>query len=184
MAEEKIFTIPLRDAFGKQRIKRSKKAVNIVKKYLERHMKSDNIRIGKSINENIWKSGAKKPPRKIRIHAIKEDNIIYTELIGIDIKTPSKEEVKKKKKKKKEKKEKIKKERKERRKMTIQEELEEESGKVKEVEEKPPEPKKEVKEEPKEEKKKEKKKEKPEEKKEEPAEIKEEPKSEEKPLSS
>jgi large subunit ribosomal protein L31e len=142
MAEEKIFTIPLREAFEKQRVKKSKKAVIIIRNYLKRHMKSDKIKIGKSINENIWKRGAKKTPRKIRIHAIKEDDVIYAELIGIDIKTPSKEELTKKEKKKKEKKEKIKKDRKERRKMTIQEELEEESGKPKEeLEEKKPEKK-------------------------------------------
>ncbi|MFQ6020499.1 MAG: 50S ribosomal protein L31e [Candidatus Aenigmatarchaeota archaeon] len=139
MPEERIFNIPLRDAYGKQRIRRSKKAANIVRNYLKRHMKAEKIKIGKSINENIWKRGAKKPPRKIRIHAIKEEDIVYAELIGVDIVTPSKKELKKKEKKKKARKEKIKKERKERRKMTIQEELEEESGKKKE-----PEPKEEI----------------------------------------
>ena len=146
MPEEKIFTIPLREAFEKERTKRAKNASKIVREFLIRHMKVENIKIGKSINEAIWKRGIQKPPRKLRIHVLKEDDIVYAELIGVDIKTPSKEEVKKKEEKKKEKKEKIKEERKERRKKTIQEEIKEEvKGKVEEVpkEEKPEESKKE-----------------------------------------
>jgi large subunit ribosomal protein L31e len=148
MAEEKIFTIPLRDVFKEQRTDRSKRASILVKEFLEKYMKVDKVKIGNSINEDIWKSGIRKPPRKLRIHVIKEDNIVYAELVGIEIKTPSSEDKKKKSKKKKEKKEKIKEERKERRKKTIQEELEEESGKSKKeekVEEKKEEPVKEKK---------------------------------------
>ncbi len=152
MPEEKIFNVPLREAFDKPRTKRAKIATNIVRTFLIRHMKSENIKIGNSINKEIWKRGIQKPPRKIRIHAAKEENIVYAELLGVEIKTPSKEELKKKEEKKKEKKEKIKEERKERRKRTIQEEIEEEvKGKPKEIpeekkEEKPKEePKKEEK---------------------------------------
>lgn len=145
--EEKIFTVPLREAFDKPRTKRANIATNIVKDFLIRHMKSENVKIGDSINKAIWERGIQKPPRKIRIHALKEEEIVYSELIGIDIKTPSKEEVKKKEEKKKEKREKIKEERKDRRKKTIQEEIQEEvKGKPKEVPE-------EAKEKPKEEKK-------------------------------
>ncbi|NIM47057.1 MAG: hypothetical protein GTN40_02770 [Candidatus Aenigmarchaeota archaeon] len=154
MPEEKIFNIPLRDAFERPRTRRAKIATNIVKNFLVRHMKSEKIKIGNSINQEIWKRGIQKPPRKIRIHALKEEDIVYAELLGVEIKTPSKEELKKKEEKKKEKKEKIKEERKERRKRTIQEEIEEEvKGKPKEI----PEEKKEEK--PKEEPKKEEKKE-------------------------
>lgn len=134
MPEEKIFTIPLRKAFEAQRTYRAKKAIAIVREFLERHMKSENIKIGKSINENIWKRGIQKPPRKIRIHAIKEDDVIYAEILGVDIKPPAKEEIKKKEGKILEKIKKIRERRKERK--TIQEELEEEAGKKKEAKEK------------------------------------------------
>jgi len=134
MAEEKVFTIPLREAFEKERQKRARNASKIVREFLIRHMKSEKIKIGKSINEAIWKRGIYKPPRRLRVHAIKEENIVYAEILGVDIKTPSKEEVKKKEEKKKEKKEKIKEERKERKKKTIQEEIKEEvKGKPKEL---------------------------------------------------
>ncbi len=114
MPEEKIFNIPLRDAFDKPRTKRAEVATDIVRNFLTKHMKSENIKMGNSINQEIWKRGIQKPPRKIRIHALKEENIVYAELLGVEIKTPSKEELKKKEKKRKEKREKIKEERKER----------------------------------------------------------------------
>jgi len=140
MPEEKIFTIPLREAFARGRVHRAKDTSKLVREFLIKHMKSENVKIGKSINESLWKRGIQKPPRKIRIHAIKEENIVYAELMGIEIKTPSKEEIKEKEKKKIEKEKKIKEERKERKKKTIQEELEEESGKktkgIEKVEEK------------------------------------------------
>ena len=136
MANEKVFTIPLRDAYNEQRTKRSKVAINIVKDFLKRHMKSENIFIGDSINKQVWSRGIQKPPRRIRIHALKENDVVYAELLDVEIKTPSAEEVKKKEEKEKEKKERIKEDRKERRKMTIQEELEAEEGKLVEEPEK------------------------------------------------
>jgi len=135
MPEEKVFTIPLREAFEKQRRFRAKNATNIIRNFLKKHMKTESIKIGESINKSVWGKGIQNPPRKLRIHVVKEENIVYAELLGTEIKTPSAEEIKKKKEKEKEKKEKIKEERKERRKMTIQEEIEEEvKGKPKEVE--------------------------------------------------
>jgi len=134
MAEEKIFTIPLREAFDKPRTNRARIAKDIVRNYLIRHMKSENVKLGKTINEEIWKRGIQKPPRRIRIHAVIEADVVYSELLGTEIKTPSKEEQSKKEEKKKEKREKIKEDRKERRKKTIQDEIKEETeGKPKEV---------------------------------------------------
>lgn len=130
MVEEKIFTIPLREAFITQRTRRAKRAVNVVRDFLIRHMKSENIKIGDSINKEIWSRGIQKPPRRVRVHAILQDGAVYSELIGVEIKATPREALKKKEQKKKEKKEKIKEERKERKKKSIQEELDEGSGKT------------------------------------------------------
>ena len=129
MTEEKIFTIPLRKAFRGHRKRRAKKAITLIREFLERHMKSKNINIGKSINESVWARGIQKPPRRVRIHVLLENDIVYSELVGTDIKPASKEALKEKEKKKAEKKNKIREERKERKKMSIQDEIEEESGK-------------------------------------------------------
>ena len=157
MAEEKIFTVPLREVFDRARTQRAHNASKLVRDFLVRHMKSQNVKIGSSINQSLWARGIQKPPRRIRIHAVKEENVVYSEMLGVDIKTPSKEELAKKEKKKQEKKEKIKEDRKERKKMSIQDEIKEEEGKAK-IEPKMEEPKEEKPAEPKEEKPKEEKK--------------------------
>jgi len=131
MAEERVYIVPLRNAVKTERVFRAKKAVTLVREFLQKHMKSEEVRIGKSINEGIWARGAKKPPRKVRIHTIKEDNVVYAELVGTDIETPSAEDKQAREKKEKEKKEKIKEARKERKQMSIQEEIDE-SGTVSE----------------------------------------------------
>lgn len=150
MVEEKVFNIPLRETHEKQRRRRASNAIKIIRDFLIKNTKTKSIKIGKSINDAIWKGGIQNPPRKIRIHTIKEEDVIYTELLGVEIKTPSKEEMKKKEEKKKGKKEKIKEERKERKKKTIQDEIQEEvKGKTEELpkEDKKEESKEEMKEE-------------------------------------
>lgn len=137
MPEEKIFTIPLRKAWRTERTRRAKKAIDLIRQFLERHMKSQNVRIGSSINNSVWSRGIQKPPRRVRVHALKEGEIVYAELVEVELKPPSKEEVKKKKEKLLERITKVKKERKERKKRTIQEELEEEAGKKEEKAPKP-----------------------------------------------
>ena len=69
--DEKIYTINIRKAIAKvPRWEKSKRSVAAVKNYLKKHMKSDEVRIGKSITEEIWKGGNQNPPKSIRIHAI------------------------------------------------------------------------------------------------------------------
>ncbi len=95
--EERIFTIPLKKAFRAPRTKRAKKAMKVIREFLKRHMKVEKLEdvvIGKSINEAVWKRGIQKPPRRIRVHAIVYEGKVYAELLGVDINLPSKEETK------------------------------------------------------------------------------------------
>ncbi|NOZ81858.1 MAG: 50S ribosomal protein L31e [Candidatus Micrarchaeota archaeon] len=92
---ERVYTIPLRKAFRAPRTRRAKKAIKIIREFLERHMKGE-VRIGKSINESVWARGIQKPPRRVKIHAVKEDGVIYAELVGVEIKKPVKKEEKEK----------------------------------------------------------------------------------------
>jgi large subunit ribosomal protein L31e len=101
MAEERIYTIPLRKAFSKaSSYKRSAKAINEIKRFLMKHMKVDNVKIGKYLNLEIFKNGRKNPPPRIKIKSVKEiskDNISFVkaELINAPFEKV-KEEVKKK----------------------------------------------------------------------------------------
>jgi len=127
MADEKVFNIPLRDAFEKQRNKRASNASKIIRAFLVKNMKVESVKIGKSINDSLWKSGIENPPRKVRIHVVKEGDSVYAELLNVEIKTPSSADIKKKQDKKMEKEAKVKEDRKERRKKTIQDEIQEET---------------------------------------------------------
>jgi|SaaInlV_200m_DNA_2_1039689.scaffolds.fasta_scaffold00001_198 large subunit ribosomal protein L31e len=72
---ERLYTVPLRRGFLKtSKYKRSKKAVKVLKEFIAKHMKSDNINIGADVNELIWKNGIKNPPPRVKILATKEDD--------------------------------------------------------------------------------------------------------------
>ena len=101
---ERIYTINIRKATLKApRWEKSKRSVAFVREFLKRHMKGDEIRIGKSITEEIWKSGNQNPPAKIRIHVVdreeEDKKVILAELLGVAF---AEEKEKKKKEKKKE----------------------------------------------------------------------------------
>ncbi len=77
MAElERIYTIPLRNASLAPRGKRANRAVKEIKIFLARHMKSeeDKIWIDNPVNEAVWSRGIQKPPRRIRVKAIRFDD--------------------------------------------------------------------------------------------------------------
>jgi large subunit ribosomal protein L31e len=95
--EEKIFTINLRkNALKTPRWKKSNKASSTVREYLKRHMKAEDIKIGDSINKQIWSRGDQKPPVKIKIKAIKtDDDVVKAEMFGHVFEEELKEEKKK-----------------------------------------------------------------------------------------
>ncbi len=82
MAEiERVYTIPLRDVKKAARWKRSKKAVSLVRDYLSRHLKAEHVSLDSAISEAIWSRGSEKPPRRIRVRAVKfEDGHVEAEL--------------------------------------------------------------------------------------------------------
>nr|QNT35720.1 50S ribosomal protein L31e [uncultured Methanosarcinales archaeon] len=83
MEKEQIYTIPLRSVKRTPRWKRSKRAVKDVRAYLTRHMKTDSesVKLDRTINEAIWRRGSQKPPRRIRVRAVRfEDGVVEAEL--------------------------------------------------------------------------------------------------------
>lgn len=71
---EKIYTINLKKATIKTpRWEKAKKSMSFIREFLKRHMKADEIRIGKSITEKVWMYGGKKIPNKIRIKALETE---------------------------------------------------------------------------------------------------------------
>lgn len=72
--KEQIYVIPLRDVKRVPCYKRANAAVSDVRAFLGHHMKSEDVKLDKSINEAIWARGAHKPPRRIRVRAMKFDD--------------------------------------------------------------------------------------------------------------
>ena len=89
IVEEKIYTIPLGRAWISPRKKRAPKAIRLIKSFLQRHMKikieveemeeePERLVISNEVNEKIWSRGIEKPPRKIRVRAVKDKEGIIT----------------------------------------------------------------------------------------------------------
>ena len=76
--DERIYTVPLGRAWVAPPYKRAERAVTILRKFVQRHMKPEEIIIDPSVNEVIWSRGIEKPPRKIRVRLSKDDEGIVT----------------------------------------------------------------------------------------------------------
>ncbi|MCJ7445621.1 MAG: 50S ribosomal protein L31e [Methanotrichaceae archaeon] len=82
---ERIYTIPLKDTMRVPRYRRSNRAVKEVRSYLAKHMKTpeDKVKIDQTLNEVIWARGDSKPPRRVRVRAVKfEDGGVEAEFAG------------------------------------------------------------------------------------------------------
>lgn len=88
IVEERFYTIPLRKAWISQRKKRAPRAMRIIKSFVEKHMKirtevegeeeAEVLVISNEVNEKIWSRGIEKPPRKIRVRAVKDKEGVIT----------------------------------------------------------------------------------------------------------
>jgi large subunit ribosomal protein L31e len=84
--EERVYVIPLRKRWLKVvKYQRGKKAVKAVREFIIKHMKSNNVKIGKYLNEILWERGIRKPPHKVKVKTWKEDDVVKVELIDAPI---------------------------------------------------------------------------------------------------
>ena len=102
---ERTYTIPLRKEFQKAPIyKRTKKAVAALRQFLQKHMKSEDVKLGRKLNEALWQRGITNPPHKVKVTATKnEKGEVHAELFGVIEKKEARKEIKKAEKKAKEK---------------------------------------------------------------------------------
>jgi large subunit ribosomal protein L31e len=83
---EREYTIPLRKEWRKvPRYKRANKAVKAIKEFMARHMKIydrdlSKVKIDRSLNEELWFRGIKKPPARIRVKAFRDGEIVRVQL--------------------------------------------------------------------------------------------------------
>jgi len=76
--DERIYTVPLRKAYWTgSRPRRANRSVRILREFVERHMKPEELLIQPEVNDRIWARGIQKPPRRLRIRATKNaDNLV------------------------------------------------------------------------------------------------------------
>jgi len=100
---ERVYNVPLRREFQKvARWRKTEKAVKALKQFVAKHMKSDNVLIGRYVNQHLWKNGIKNPPHHVKINAVKDEKgKVSVELVELPAKAKRQEakqtELKKKK---------------------------------------------------------------------------------------
>ena len=62
------YTIPLlKDRRHVSRNERCQRAIFCIHKFIERHLKIDDVRISENLNKEIWKNNITKPPSKVKV---------------------------------------------------------------------------------------------------------------------
>lgn len=105
---ERIYTVPLGDAFVKPRNKRTPRAIKLLREFAARHMKTDaeNVLISNMVNAFVWMRGIQKPPRKIKVKMLAKDGKVHVLMVDEKLEEKPKEvKVERKEEKKEEKKE-------------------------------------------------------------------------------
>lgn len=83
----RVYTINLSKVWLAPRIRRTKRAINMIKEFAQRHMKSDDVKIDQSLNKVMWERGIRNPPRRIRVKMVKdEDDVVTVSLYSEEIK--------------------------------------------------------------------------------------------------
>lgn len=67
MAEERVYTINLGKALLSQPQHRAVRAVNMVREFASKHMRSSDVKIDEDLAHQIWARGARSPPRRVRV---------------------------------------------------------------------------------------------------------------------
>ena len=90
--ETRTYTVPLRKEYLKTpKWRRAEKAVSTLRSFVERHSKVEDIKIGKWVNESIWKRGAKNPPSRVRVDVKRVEDIVTVELSKLPLNAKTKE---------------------------------------------------------------------------------------------
>ena len=81
---ERVYVIPLRrETLKVPPFRKANKAAKTIREFISKHMKSDNVAIGKYLNLHIWKHGAKNPPHKVKVNTTKDDKgKVFVEIVG------------------------------------------------------------------------------------------------------
>jgi len=70
---ERVYTVPLGKVLLSPNTHRAVRAINMIKEFARRHMKTYSVKIDEEISHIIWARGVRSPPRKIRVKMTKTE---------------------------------------------------------------------------------------------------------------
>lgn len=73
---ERIYTVPLGEAYEAVRNRRVPKAVKMVREFAAKHMKGEKVVLSEALNRHLWQKSIQKPPRRVKVRLIKDDGVI------------------------------------------------------------------------------------------------------------
>ncbi len=81
---ERTYNVPLRKEYRKvPRWRKTKKAVDALREFLVKHMKSEDVKLSKELNEHVWKHGIKNPPHHVKVSVTKDEKgVVNADLFG------------------------------------------------------------------------------------------------------
>lgn len=87
MAEQRTYTVPLRSGFSRtERYRRAKRAVLTLRGFLAKHMKSEEVKLTRPLNEYLWARGIRKPPARVTVVCEKDENgVVHATLEGLPL---------------------------------------------------------------------------------------------------
>ena len=95
----RVYTIKLGRAWLTPQYKTTDRAINMIREFATKHMKSDEIKLEQDLNRQIWSKGKTNPPRKVRVKMVKDEDGVVTVSLYEDqpaaTEVPSAEEEKK-----------------------------------------------------------------------------------------
>jgi len=71
---ERVYTINLGKVLLSPDNQRAKRAINMIREFARRHMKTEEIKIEEDVAHQIWSKGIRSPPRKIRVRMSKTED--------------------------------------------------------------------------------------------------------------
>jgi len=73
--KEMVYTIPFKRVYWGRRVNRAARAARYLRRFIARHfgVEPENVVLHPAVNEYIWSRGIEKPPRRITVRAVRDE---------------------------------------------------------------------------------------------------------------
>jgi len=87
--DERVYTINLGKVLLSPDNQRAKRAINMIKEFTRRHMKTEEVKLEEDVSHLVWSRGIRRPPRKIRVRMTKTDEgyVLISKYEGEEVST-------------------------------------------------------------------------------------------------